>query len=449
MTHVHIPQKGTAAVEPQSSTSDPEITLVPAPSLTSVSSNHSSALKRVFIGPYPVAIAEPQIKRTRHVLKAVSRKLRDRDTDASSIASSSLPPHAPRTNSVGTGQESLDDSLWHFIKEQARKSDDSRWETELSTGAREELVNRVKSSAWMPNSSLKQKQHTKWIGDTFEVGTDLLGANVIVESHPSSSRPSLSGSHSSSRLSASSRPSMTATSDRANGNGKGKAPDPTSHLPLSSPRSGTSHPTSIITTPSTYTTAASSTSQLNLITQTDSPAQTDSLHPFDDYLSVPKRRTDPNNEDRGGEFQGEGSPTAKSDTPLLSLSSSVPEQDVAGRSKQLASPLANLTNTKLRIRQDAGEAATVPIISNMKAGGLRSALRRTRAVASDRPSDRRRSVNFANMDPLSDGTQAPAPPREVLARSESEGQLDQTSAGAVAASRHARSSETHVMTGMY
>ena len=355
MAHYHIRNQTAAAV---ASSSDHDIRPVPGPSRTTASDCRARVHRRVFIGPYPVAIAAPQLKRTRNVIQRLSR-----EGSSSSIRSGDI----------------TDESLWRFVKEYVRRSETSRWDTELDPSLREELVNRLKTSAWLPNA--KQRQETEWIGDTFEIGTDLLGAAFVVED--ASSRAASSPGTSS----------------------KGKAP--LSRAPASPPTMNGS---------TSYVTAASGPSQI-----TENPVQVGPSDNFStrDYLSVPLPEMQTSSDVE--------SQQAKSDTFLLP-----PTQDGSSRTRPLSYPAT---------ARDSGTATT------SRVGAIRTVLQPAGAIASGRPGNRTLSVNFADLE-ISESEQDPAHPREVLARTNTQGQLERTSAGAAVETQDALSPEQAIMTGM-
>jgi len=317
----------------------------------------ASTLKRIFIGPYPVAIASPQLKRTHNVIQSLSRTFSEGSETSA------------RSDNI------TDENLWRFVKEYAHHSDASRWDTELDPSLREELVNRLKRSAWLPNA--KQRQETNWVGDTFEIGTDLLGRNLFAKD------------------------ALSQVESTPGPSSKGKAPP---SRPYASP-AATDRSTS-------YVTAVSGPSHIVegpvQIPQPENPSRND---------SVPQPEAQ-NNSDPGSQ-------QAKSDTFLLPPPPSGTFQ--AGPSSYSAADRDSETAPRSRV-------------------GLRSALRQTRPINSERSGDGPLSVNFADSE-ITEVQRDPAHPGEVLARTDTQGQLQRTSAGAAVEMRNT-SKERIIMNGM-
>lgn len=382
MAQVNITNDEPTIIDP---TSTQRVSLQPAPSpLTSTAEDHSTsdARTRFFIGPIPISVAAPQIKRIRRVIETLTRTrttetLSDLNSEDPSIANAST----MATSSTDTGAPS-DDILWRFIRRsheaRERRDGESQWGEDIAPGLREELIGRLRSSAWLSNP--RQKQSTKWIGDTFQVGTDLLGHSTALEGvrSPRATPPS---SRSSSAAAAIPKSLMTASLPCQTPNGNGD----------------------ISASPSTYVTAP------------ESPVNGHSI------TTSPKSLT-PN-----------GSIRRAKSSPNLPASPSP------------SSPGPFATRAALDAEPYLSEAATLPVpISQSNSNGLRSALRQSgTSISNSEARKRKRSVLFAASPPipeeaddnLRDDEGLPAPPARVLARSASAGQLASTSAGSAAASQ--------------
>jgi hypothetical protein len=356
MPYYHDTRNQTAAVV--ASPSD-YIRPIPGTSRTTGSHCKATALKRIFIGPFPIAIAAPQLKRTHNAIQTLSRAFNEESS------------HSANSDDIP------DESLWRFVREYVRRSQDSRWDTELNPGLREELVNRLKKSAWLPTAG--QRQVAKWVGDTFEIGTDLFGANLIVEGASPSRAPS----------------------------SKGKAPLSHASAPPSAMNSSTS-----------YVTAVNSGSQIDQTVK--GPVQIGQPHhPIPrDCLSVP---------------------------PLEARNSSDADSQ-RSKSDIFLPPRPQECFAQTRPLPPAATACDVETAPRGEVGAIRSALRQTRAITSKQSRNRTLSVNFADSD-ISDGNQGPARPGEVLARSDTQGQLGRTSAGAEM--QHALEKATMTGTSVY
>lgn len=359
MPHRHDTRNQTAAVLPS-----PSDYVRPIPGTSRTTVPHCQALKRIFIGPFPISIAAPQLKHTHNVIQTLSSAFSESGDSADS-------------------GDSLDESLWRFVREYIRRSEDSQWDAELNPGLREELVNRLKKSPWLPNAG--QREVAKWVGDTFEIGTDIFGANSVALG-PS---PQVASSHAFSS--------------------KGKAPSPHASAPPPPPAVNSS---------ASYVTAVSSGSQIDQIVEGPVQPQSDNSSPRD-YLSVPS---------------------------LEARNSSDVDSQQAGSDVFLL-PRSQGDLFQTRPLSPAATTCGVETAPRGEVDALRSALRQTTAVASERPRNRTLSVNFVDSD-VSEGHQGPAHPAEVLARSDARGQLDHTSAGSAVEMRHTLSNEQATMTGM-
>ena len=142
------------------------VTLQPAPASLPLHSDHRH-LKRFFIGPLPKQ-GLVQIQESRRILRSLAH-LDSSGDDYDSLASIS------------------EERLWRVIQ-RTRERAASDWEHDQEPGLRDELVQKLRNSPWSGLASKKPSTKTKWVGDTFEVGTDLLGTPVLVEDNPPSSR---------------------------------------------------------------------------------------------------------------------------------------------------------------------------------------------------------------------------------------------------------------------
>lgn len=342
-----------------SSPPSPKSVHVPtAPSTVSTNNAHFHQ-ERHFIGPVPTAIAAPQLRRTERVFHALTR----RNTSTSS--------------NEQQGEDISDERLWRFIVRTKSRPDD--WAHDVDPSRREELIKRVKQSAWYKLDHQNKKSHkiqkTKWTGDSFEIGKDILGNNVIIDAPSakhnmsSSIRPSPLQIHPST-LSVPSSTAQTGTSTSFK-TAVTHQPHPSSQ---SIPGSSTAHGLASISAP-------------------------------DLVASEPDGRTS---------YESESQP-AKSDTALLSHKKGQGLDPVTTPSQ--VTEVSNTPSHKAKA----------------KASVLRSAFRRARPnPADDDRTARNRNVMFAHDSNTLDiaQTEAPVPPQEVLARRQSQGQLNDTSAGA-------------------
>ncbi len=142
--------------------------ILPVPPLptSAIHSDDHSQFLRHFIGPMPYAIAAPQIHKTRRFLSKVAHG------DIGSI-------HGQDGESVS------DELLWRVIQRSKHASD---WDRDMNPSRREELIHKLKRSVWsgMPEAIRKRERGTwtgksgiKWVGESFQIGQDILGDNSM------------------------------------------------------------------------------------------------------------------------------------------------------------------------------------------------------------------------------------------------------------------------------
>jgi hypothetical protein len=144
--------QGITAIDP--GTPDP-LSVLPGPSAETISSDHLP-VKRYFIGPLPISIASPQLRRSRRVFRASTRgNPQDDDIDAEL-------------------DDLSEERIWHILQRFVSESN-------VNVDARHALVRKLKTNPWF-TLALRKKHNfrTKWIGDSFEVGKDLLGTDILI-----------------------------------------------------------------------------------------------------------------------------------------------------------------------------------------------------------------------------------------------------------------------------
>jgi hypothetical protein len=200
MAQVIISNNGPTAVDPGPAR---EVSAYPAPSTLTSSlrlTDHSiESRTRFFIGPVPISVAAPQIKQTRRVMETLTRV-----KSFTSIHSADNASEADDTQATSDLNEYSDERLWRFIRRtQAGSSDDSSWGDGITPHLRGELIMKLKSSAWLSDPKSKQHTRTQWLGDSFEIGKDILGqSNIRFSSIPPTTSPA-SGSLSSAAIASS------------------------------------------------------------------------------------------------------------------------------------------------------------------------------------------------------------------------------------------------------
>ena len=135
---------------------------IPPPPTPVVHSDDHSQVLRHFIGPMPYAIAVPQIRKTRRFLSKIV--------------------HGDQAATDGQDDETVsDDLLWRVIQRSKHGSD---WDRDMNPSRREDLIRKLKQSVWsgVPEAVRKKKRGTwfressvKWVGESFQIGQDILG----------------------------------------------------------------------------------------------------------------------------------------------------------------------------------------------------------------------------------------------------------------------------------
>ncbi|KDQ11404.1 hypothetical protein BOTBODRAFT_57377 [Botryobasidium botryosum FD-172 SS1] len=142
-------------------------TLRSSPSTTDGQRHDHHAVRRFFIGPMPETVAAPEIRKRRSHFLDGSRQ-------------------TPKDGTEGfLGLKK--DRLFHlFLSEGGRKED---WSREEERGLRDELLTKWKNSGWAGVDNKKRLSNRRWIGQSFEIGQDPLGPQMILEEVPPSESP--------------------------------------------------------------------------------------------------------------------------------------------------------------------------------------------------------------------------------------------------------------------
>ncbi|KIM21701.1 hypothetical protein M408DRAFT_333312 [Serendipita vermifera MAFF 305830] len=159
---------------------DTIVTLEPAPALKHFEDDHHP--KRFFLGPMPVDVATKE---------HITHESTDTPGTTSGLGKSfgltgirtKLFGHAPKPRRSLSSEEgvSRERAFLFFVREGGRPEEfESR-----EQGVRQEILRRVQRTRWFPadgkggSSSNQPNASSNWVGDTFEIGKDLLGLSTL------------------------------------------------------------------------------------------------------------------------------------------------------------------------------------------------------------------------------------------------------------------------------